>query len=131
MAVEDRYEQLRLAYEAIEVGYRVRIIRATWEMSQSAMARHLNTRPNTISQIESGLSRPATDIEIRMKAAFGITTDWLRFGEMSGLSPDLIVRLEDAKATLGPQCGKTAAKRAAVKKPRKFSRPARKVEKKS
>ena len=124
MAIEDRYEALRAAYESDKVGRRVRVLRLAWEMSQSAMARHLNTKPNTISQIESGVSRPAVDIEIRIKAAFGVTIDWIRFGEMAGLSLETIQRLEESASMLGP--GAVAEKGAPAKKPRSFSRPARK-----
>lgn len=130
MSIDERYQALRRAYEAIEIGQRVRLLRVMHEMSQSELGRHLGIKANTVSQFESGVSRPAPDIEIRLKAAFGVTTDWLRFGEMSGLSPELIRRLDDARVSLVPAKKRPTEDRLPPKKPRSITRPARKTLKK-
>jgi len=126
MSIEGRYQSLRKAYDAIEVGHRVRLLRTAWELTQSGLARHLNVKPNTISQIESGVSRPAPDLEIRLKAAFGITIDWIRFGEMAGLSPETIRRIDESKAAIGsvPEPSKPKD-RLPPKKPRTLASPIR------
>ena len=126
MSIEDRYESLLRLYEAPRVGHRVRLLRVSREMSQSALARHLNTKPNTISQIENGLSRPAADVEMRLKAAFGITIDWLRFGELAGMSQEMLRDLDETEKRIGDKRTLNEPKRVA----RKFDRPARKVGKK-
>lgn len=125
MSIEDRYQELRAAYDAKAVGFRVRVLRQILEMSQSGMARHLGIRSNTVSQFESGISRPAPDIAIRMKAASRIGFDWLYFGEMSGLDADMIRQIEQATVSLRAGAGRASSERSTTRRlvPRKRATP--------
>ena len=125
MSIEDRYQSLIAAYASIVVSHRIKVLRLAWEMSQSEMARQLNLAPNTISQFETGVSRPSQDVETRIKAAFGVTVDWIRYGEMSGLSSDLIRKLEEASVNIRRPKERARDKRVPPPAPRTMKRPAR------
>lgn len=108
MSIADRYESLRRAYDPERVGRRIRALRIVWEISQSEMARHMGVVPHAISQVESGIYRPSADLEVRIKAAFGVTTDWIKFGDIVGIPSDLARRL--AKALHLLESGKIAVR---------------------
>lgn len=121
MSYEDRYRALSAATARSQVGHRLKTLRIAWEMSQSELARHVDVNSQTISQIEGGVSRSSEEVRLRLKAAFGITLDWLLFGDKAGLDPVLLQNLEKAERYLSPN--ETAVKRdVKVKNPR---RPAR------
>lgn len=126
MAYEDRYKSLIEASRPNAVGHRIRVLRTSWEMSQSEMARHLYIKSQTISQIEGGLSRPSTEVEVRLKAAFHVTIDWIRFGETAGLSQPVSQRLEEAAQWVSmDEKRESTAKRASPVKSINPKRPAR------
>lgn len=130
MSMDDDYQALRKAYEGAEVGRRIKVLRLAFEHSQSSLARHLNMSPNAISQMESGISRPATDVEIRLKAAFGLTIDWVRFGEMAGMPPELIRRIEEVSRAISKAPAKPKGDpRSPPKKPKTIASPVRRRKK--
>ena len=124
MSIEDRYQSLIAAYTSA-VPHRIKVLRMAWEMSQSEMARQLSVAPNTISQFETGVSRPSQDVETRIMAAFGVTVDWIRYGEMSGLNQELIRKLEEASMNIRRPKGRPRDKRVPPAQPRTMKRPAR------
>lgn len=94
MSANERYQALIRAHHPELVGQRVRQLRLHWELNQSEMARLLEVKPNTISQFESGYSRPSSDVETRIKALFQVTTDWIRYGETTGLPASMAIKLD-------------------------------------
>lgn len=128
MSADERYKALVRAYHPDVVGKRIRRLRLHWELNQSEMARLLEVRPNTISQFESGYSRPASDIETRIKALFQVTLDWIRYGETTGLPTNLALKLDDASDD--DDAGKQLAPDYRVVG-KKLSRPARRGPKKT
>lgn len=95
------YDLLMRAYTKTEVGYRIRLLRNSCEETQAGMANRLSSKHNTINQYENAASLPSVEMEVRLKAVYGVTIDWIRFGDVSGLKPDLIQRLEHAKLMIG------------------------------
>lgn len=125
MSVEDRYETLNRLYDRRAVGRRIEVLRQAFELSQSAMSRLVQTKPNTISQFESGISRPSNEVELRLKAVFEITIDWLRFGETSGLPNSLADKLMRAESLVARASLAEPPKKGLIR--RTMARPARKA----
>lgn len=57
-------------------------LRLNHGLSQRKMAKHLNVTQGAISQWETGLTRPDTDMLIRISQEFGVSLDDLTKGEI-------------------------------------------------
>lgn len=86
MSANDVYQSLVRLHHPQLVGLRIRRLRSARKMTQTAMAKHLEVKANTICQLESGYCRPGMDVETRLKALFGVSVDWIRYGDAGGLS---------------------------------------------
>ena len=60
-------------------------LRAALRMSQAEICRAIDVAPNRWNQYESGERRITLEVAGKLRQRFGVTSDWLYFGDESGL----------------------------------------------
>lgn len=73
---------------ATELGKRLAKIREDAGLSQSGLARAVETSQSAISQIESGERNPSYEMIRKIAAALSVTPGYLLGGEVEDLSPE-------------------------------------------
>ena len=63
------------------IGRRMRALRLTLKVTQSALAKTLKVKPSAISQIESGKIRPSTDTMLLLTKLCDVNLHWLITGK--------------------------------------------------
>jgi len=75
------------------VGRRLVALRQRAKLQQQELAQQLHMTKSTLSAYESG-SRPLTmESARRMRKRFGVTVDWLLFGDMQVTGRDLMLEI--------------------------------------
>jgi transcriptional regulator with XRE-family HTH domain len=72
-----------LSIEAI--AHRLRATRETTGLTQSQFADRAGIAQDTYNQWESAMGRPGLDEAMRLRAAYGVTLDWIYLGDASRL----------------------------------------------
>lgn len=88
------------------IARRLETTRNALGLSQAQLCRHAGIAANTYSQYESGNGRPSLDYAMRLCQTFGLTLDWIYFGNAAGLPDDLAARIAEQEATPRPVIGK-------------------------
>lgn len=71
--------------ERTERAARVKHVRETLGLTQEVFAERLGVQFNTYKMVESGTNNLSLDMMIRLKETFGISVDYLLFGEAKTL----------------------------------------------
>lgn len=79
-----------------EIAERLIWLRTALGMSQADICRRLDVAPNRWNQYESGERRITIEVVGRLRDAFGVTADWVYFGDESGLPRRIADRFADA-----------------------------------
>lgn len=79
-----------------DIAGRLVRLRKTLRMSQADICRRLDVAPNRWNQYESGDRRITIEIAGRLRDKFGVTADWIYFGDESGLPQRLIDKFLEA-----------------------------------
>jgi transcriptional regulator with XRE-family HTH domain len=104
----------------LDVARRLIAVREHFALSQVAFADRLHIAKNTLNGFENG-KRPLTlETAKRIRQRFGVSVDWLLFGDIGQPSHDLVIQLGPA-----PAVRKEAAVHAAVATRKKVARRAR------
>jgi transcriptional regulator with XRE-family HTH domain len=86
------------------VGRRIVALRERAKLQQQVLAKQLHMAKSTLNGYESG-ERPLTVESLRrLRLRFGVTTDWLLFGDMRVTGSDLMLEL-------GPEPGAEVPKK--------------------
>jgi len=80
-------------YSAMSVGQRIMVTRLAIGITQRAFAMPLGVTREAQTQYESGARYPKWEHAIAMCDAWGLTMDWLFRGDISGLSPMLVEKI--------------------------------------
>lgn len=79
-----------------DVARRLIAVREHFQMSQVAFAGQLHIAKNTLNGFENG-KRPLTmETAKRVRQRFGVSVDWLLFGDVGQPSHDLVIKLGPA-----------------------------------
>ena len=68
-----------------EIARRLGRLRNVLRMSQAEFCREIGVAPNRWNQYERGQRQITIDVAARIRQRFGVTTDWIYFGDESGL----------------------------------------------
>lgn len=79
-----------------EIARRLVRLRKTLRLSQADMCRRLGVAPNRWNQYESGMRRITLEVAGKLRDTFGITADWVFFGDESGLPRRITDQFLDA-----------------------------------
>jgi transcriptional regulator with XRE-family HTH domain len=71
-------------------------LRAALRLSQAEMCRAIDVAPNRWNQYESGERRITLEVAGKLRQRFGVTADWIYFGDESGLPQRLTDRFPEA-----------------------------------
>lgn len=71
-------------------------LRNALRMSQADMCRAIGVAPNRWNQYESGERRITLEVAGKLRERFGVTADWLYFGDESGLPQRLTDKFLEA-----------------------------------
>jgi transcriptional regulator with XRE-family HTH domain len=82
-------------------------LRERLELSQVAFADALHIAKNTLNGYERGTRSLTIETAGRIRKRYGISTDWLLYGDVGQPSQDLVVKLGPAPQTIA---GKEKAK---------------------
>ena len=77
-----------------EVAARLKLTREALKLSQAALCRQTGISPQTWNNAETGDNRLGLDNANKLRAKFGISLDWLFWGDMRGLPNELAKRIE-------------------------------------
>ena len=99
-----------------DIARRLIAVREHFGLTQVAFAKKIHIAKNTLNGYESAARRLTLETAMRIRERFGISTDWLLYGDVGQPSHDLAVNLGPMPAT--KQEIETAAKQ---KKGRKAS----------
>ena len=80
-------------YSAMSIGERLRITRMSIGITQRAFVHPLGLTREAMTQYESGAREPPWRTAVAMCDAWGLTLDWIFKGDLSGLSPILVERI--------------------------------------
>lgn len=75
------------------VGKRIKALRERVPLQQQQLARQLNITKSTLNAYESGKRTLTTESAKRLRRRFGVTVDWLFFGDMQVTGHDLMLQL--------------------------------------
>jgi len=104
------------------VGKRIIALRESVPLQQQQLAKQLNMAKSTLAGYESG-KRPLTALVLRkIRKRFGVTVDWLMFGDMQVTGQNLMLEI-------GPDPGgsQPVKKRKAVKSPKSHGKPSKRA----
>jgi len=80
-----------------EIARRLVLLRKSLGIaSQAEFCRKIGVAPNRWNQYESGERRITLDVVGKLRQRFGVTADWIYFGDESGLPGRLTDRFLDA-----------------------------------
>lgn len=79
-----------------QIARRLERLRKTLNMSQADMCRRLGVAPNRWNQYESGSRRITLEVAGKLRDTFGVTSDWIFFGDESGLPRRIADQFLDA-----------------------------------
>jgi DNA-binding XRE family transcriptional regulator len=80
-------------YSAMSVGERIRVTRISIGVTQRAFAFPLGQTRESVTMYESGTRHPHWEVAVQMCDAWGLTLDWIFRGDLSGLSPMLVEKI--------------------------------------
>lgn len=103
-----------------DVARRLVAVREHFKLSQVEFADQINIAKNTLNGFENAKRQLTNETAKRIRQRFGISVDWLLFGDIGQPSHDLVVKLGPK-----PKIAKDAAKLAVAKQGRKTARRAR------
>lgn len=93
------------------IGERLQRLRVVFNLIQKELAAEIRVSSNRLSQWESDKHPPALDAAINLRRKYGITLDWLYFGDPRGMTAELLRALLAAK--LPAPAGRRRAKKPA------------------
>jgi transcriptional regulator with XRE-family HTH domain len=67
------------------IAKRLARLRSTMHLSQADMCRRIGVAPNRWNQYETGTRRITVEVVSKLRDTFGVTSDWVFFGDESGL----------------------------------------------
>jgi transcriptional regulator with XRE-family HTH domain len=77
----------------MSIGERLRITRLSLGVTQRAFAYPLGMTRENQTMYESGAREPPWEKAVAMTDAWGLTLDWIYKGDLSGLSPGLVEKI--------------------------------------
>ncbi|WP_410052707.1 helix-turn-helix domain-containing protein [Bradyrhizobium sp. SZCCHNRI1073] len=81
-----------------DVGRRLIAVREHFQLTQTEFAKRLHLAKNTLNGYERGNRTLTMETARRIRARFGVSTDWLLFGDVGQPSHDLAVKLGPSPA---------------------------------
>lgn len=93
MTYRENYCMENVPYSAVEVGKRLRKIRAAHGLSQSAFAAQAGISASALANWEQGQSRPSFKFTDAICNAFDLTSDYIYFGKAGTLRYEVFARL--------------------------------------
>jgi transcriptional regulator with XRE-family HTH domain len=79
--------------DAATIGARLRKLRVTQGLTQTALAESLGVTQSAWTQYETGARKISIEVAGTVVARFGVTLDWIYMGDPSGLPMRLVVAL--------------------------------------
>lgn len=76
-----------------DVSERLRQLRAALGISQAQLCRRSGIEPNAWNNYEKGRNRISIDHALKVKRTFGVTTDWIYQGDLSGVRSDVAEKI--------------------------------------
>lgn len=67
------------------IGERLLLTRTALGLSQKEFARRARISPSAYNHLEAGRHRPSIENALALRAAYGLTLDWIYGGDPSGL----------------------------------------------
>lgn len=80
----------------VAISARLSRLRTAVSMSQAELCRAIGVAPNRWNQYESGERRITIEVVAKLRQRFGVTSDWVYFGDESGLPQRLTDRFLEA-----------------------------------
>lgn len=80
-----------------DTGRRIKLLRRIHSIRQEDLAGDLSATTNQIKQWEIGRASPPPDYVGLMMERFGVTSDWIYYGKVDGLSAAVLREIRNAQ----------------------------------
>lgn len=81
-------------YSLAEIAKRLKLLRNALNNTQATMATMAGVTPAAWGNYESGIRRIEIDAVTRLRAAIGVTSEWIYYGNMAQLPVELAEKIQ-------------------------------------